>query len=550
MSEVNEVFIEGSISPISIETTEIILDQMKNCVCKIHMKGKIGTGFFIQIPYNDKLLNLLITNYHILNGKDIMTDNIINISLNNEEIFKKMQIDSKRKKYISKKLDVTIIEIKAEDNINNFLFLDENIMNNDINDYNNIYKNESIYILNYIYGKDIKTSYGKLNYIKENKIIHKCNTDSGSSGSPIMLLKNNKIIGVHYAGSKNNNFNFGNLLKVPILEYIEINEKNRNYIISEINIDEDNVGKKIRILNSFEEFKRNRNTLIKEKDYYEYENEEEIKNNCEIKINNKINNFSYYYEFTKKGKYIIEYMFTNNLTKIDLMFSGCSSLTYIDLSNFNAQNVTNMYGMFNECESLKNINLSNINTQSVTNMSLMFFGCISLEDMDLSNINTQNVTDMSGMFSLCILLKNINLSNINTKNVRNMSGLFSGCKSLSNINLSKFNTESVTNMGWIFSNCRSLEKIDLSNFDTKYVTIMSEMFYECKSLKKLDLSNFDTQNVTDMKLMFYKCNSLTKINLLNFNTQKVSNMNMMFYGCKSLKKENIITKDKNILNQL
>jgi len=27
-------------------------------------------------------------------------------------------------------------------------------------------------------------------------------------------------------------------------------------------------------------------------------------------------------------------------------------------------------------------------------------------------------------------------------------------------------------------------------------------------------------------------------------------MNMMFYGCKSLKKENIITKDKNILNQL
>ena len=94
MSEVNEVFIEGSISPISIETTEIILDQMKNCVCKIHMKGKIGTGFFIQIPYNDKLLNLLITNYHILNGKDIMTDNIINISLNNEDMFKKMQIDS------------------------------------------------------------------------------------------------------------------------------------------------------------------------------------------------------------------------------------------------------------------------------------------------------------------------------------------------------------------------------------------------------------------------------------------------------------------------
>ena len=53
-------------------------------------------------------------------------------------------------------------------------------------------------------GENIKTSYGILNNINENKIIHKCNTDTGSSGSPIFLLKNNTVIGVHYGAPKHN----------------------------------------------------------------------------------------------------------------------------------------------------------------------------------------------------------------------------------------------------------------------------------------------------------------------------------------------------------
>jgi len=98
-------------------------------------------------------------------------------------------MDTNRKKYTNKDLDVTIIEIKDEDNIHNFLFLDNIILNNEINNYNIIYEKESLYILNYMNGKDIFNSQGILNNINENKIIHKCNTDTGSSGSPILLLK-------------------------------------------------------------------------------------------------------------------------------------------------------------------------------------------------------------------------------------------------------------------------------------------------------------------------------------------------------------------------
>ena len=86
MSERKEVFIDEALSSVSIEQTEIILDQMKNSVCKIHLGTKNGTGFFIQVTYNNQIFRLLITNNHVLNDKDIEIGNILSISLNNRKI--------------------------------------------------------------------------------------------------------------------------------------------------------------------------------------------------------------------------------------------------------------------------------------------------------------------------------------------------------------------------------------------------------------------------------------------------------------------------------
>ena len=52
------------------------------------------------------------------------------------------------------------------------------------------------------------------------------------------------------------------------------------------------------------------------------------------------------------------------------MFFHCESLTDINLSNFNTQNIDNMSQMFYECNSLRNLNLSDFNTKNVTNMKL------------------------------------------------------------------------------------------------------------------------------------------------------------------------------------
>ena len=87
-------------------------------------------------------------------------------------------------------------------------------------------------------------------------------------------------------------------------DIIKNKEKNRNYILAEINIEKDDINKNIRILNSFEEYKRINKRDDEENDY-KYENEKEIKENCIIKINNKIITFNYLYKFKEKGKHKI-----------------------------------------------------------------------------------------------------------------------------------------------------------------------------------------------------------------------------------------------------
>ena len=209
-----------------------------------------------------------------------------------------------------------------------------------------------------------------------------------------------------------------------IEEVIEYINKIINYIIAEINIEEKDINKEIRIINSFEEYNKNYNYEMTKEKIDVYGNEKGIKDNCKIKINNSYIDFNYFYIFEKAGKYIIKYIFMNHITTCDYMFCECELLTNIDLSNFKTQKVINMSYMFFGCISLTNIDLSNFNNQNVTDMRNMFSGCKSLFNIDLSNFDTQNVIYMSEMFKGCVLLKKINLSNFNTQNVVYMSEMF------------------------------------------------------------------------------------------------------------------------------
>ena len=156
--------LKDSIEPVDIENTKTILNQLMNCICKIKFKGGFGTGFFCKIPFKKETLKILMTNYHILNEKDFKDIKNLNISLNDDKKILKIDLELDRENYFNKEYDVALIELRDEDNIKDYLELDNNLFknNSEIN-----HKDKSIYILNYPNGDIAEVSYGILNNINE-----------------------------------------------------------------------------------------------------------------------------------------------------------------------------------------------------------------------------------------------------------------------------------------------------------------------------------------------------------------------------------------------
>lgn len=118
----------------------------------------------------------------------------------------------------------------------------------------------------------------------------------------------------------------------------------------------------------------------------------------------------------------------------------------------------------------------------VFSMRELFSGCSSLTSIDLSNFKTDKLKYMTAMFKGCSSLTSLDLSSFNTGEVTDMKELFSGCSSLKNINLSSFNTAITSSMHGMFWNCSNLISLDLSEFDTRHVTDMANMFNGCSSI--------------------------------------------------------------------
>jgi len=483
-----EIYFDKSTIPVSFENTEKILFQMKNCICKIYKnKGETGTGFFCEIPYQSKLLKVLITNNHVLNEDDLKNDNIIKYTLKGDKQIRKIKIDNKiRKIYTSKELDISFIEIKEnEDNINEYLEIDEELINQNEEYIETTYKNKSIYLLHYPSGKDIVVSYGNLDKIKNEQINHFCNTSKGSSGSPILSLDTLKVIGIHCGSNRddNENCNKGIFIKYPIKEFnrkiftLSYKYFNSDFRIFGDKFVENNKDKCIMIIND------------KEYKLSEYISKEIIKNESfEIKIKEIeiINNMCY-------------------------MFFDCYYIP--DISKWDTSNVTNMSYMFSNCYNLPDI--SKWDTSNVKNMSYMFSNYYNLPD--ISKWDTSNVTNMNGMFYGC---KNTpDISKWNTSNVNNMSSMFSCCNNIPDI--SKWNTSNVTNMSNMFNQCNNIP--DISKWDTSNVIDMSSMFSLCKDLP--DISKWNTSNVINIKGIFGGFTNLPDIS--KWDTSKIEDFSLL-----------------------
>ena len=204
-------------------------------ICKIIYKKEeindeiFATGFFIYIIEENKRLECLFTNNHVIDENLINTKSIIKIQINDNNQYQIKLDDSIRYiKYYKSPIDVTIIEIINSDIFRkdiDFLYYD---LNYDFG-YEQ-YLNMDIFTVQHPLGGEAEYACGKIIKIFNTfEFEHSIDTDYGSSGSPIILNESLKVIGIHKQRNIINNYNIGTFIG-EIFKYKkkEKNEINQN----------------------------------------------------------------------------------------------------------------------------------------------------------------------------------------------------------------------------------------------------------------------------------------------------------------------------------
>ena len=488
MESENEELLVGCPNIISYESTKIIIKQMEKNICKIKIGGARGTGFFCKIPFPDKEHNLtvLITANHIIN-KNILNEENRKIPVKIKEENKKKIINlNNRMKYTNAEYDITIIEIKEEDDINYFLELDDVIMSDllDNNNKNEDLEGKTLYILHYP-GKKLSVSYGIFDKIFEDKkylFTHKCSALEGSLGSPILNEESNKVIGIHLRGTIDKKYNKGTFLNYAIKEFIEVfnkTENNENTII-----DEKEQNKLIK------QFNKKYNTKI-EKYFTTIELSNKQIGNEGLKILCDI-------EFKVLNSL---YLFKNNISDIQALEKAkfdkleVLSLSYNNISDISVLNKVNFFN-------LKELNLGNNNISDISVLEKVIFNKLEkllLDHNKITNIDILDQTDFEN-------LKELNLNNNRISNINVL-------ENVEFPKLKKLNLE-----GNLIENIDVLEKVnfkelnDLNLFKNNISDI--NVFNKYKFFK-LKMLNVNSNPLTESK-NFLIIDKLKKINGLLF----------------------------------
>ena len=424
-------------SALSLEEISEILSQMMKCICRIELnENKFCTGSFVKISNNKRNMNCLLTSNEIINNDYIKNNKQIKLFLNEGKVIKTISINNNKNIYINDKYGVTLIEIKDDNEINDFLELDKFLLE-DFDDFKGLkeleesndkeeedypkdfFRNKSIYIPHYQNNKKVFVSFGTVNDFNDFEIIHFCNindNETGSSGAPIIDLENKTVIGIYKHEKKLEDKRCGIFLELAAKDFAEKNLKNLDNIInislrcsiSKINkinmikikliVDEESIGKRLYFLD-------NCNNNIKDCQSHLKELNE---NNVEIEINGNKSNYTKSFIPTKTKNEIV-LKFKKPMIDCSYMFYKCSSISEIDLSLFDTESVTNMECMFAFCSNLKYIDLSYLDTKNVKNMDKMFFLCLNLEKIKLSYLGNPE-THMENIFFSCDKFSILDLS--------------------------------------------------------------------------------------------------------------------------------------------
>lgn len=321
---------------------------------------------------------------------------------------------------------------------------------------------------------------------------------------------------------------------------------------------------------------------------------------------------------------------TSNVKGVYGMFMGCKSVETLNISHFNIEKVTGYLSkMFKDCSSLKSIDfIRNWDTKNITHMDEMLYGCSSLTELNLSNLDLTRLQELE-LYGCVNIQKIIFPVNINSTayiifpdnyvleddvngeiyckfkstlagktlikkdlgksflvldwrslirsgteykfspiNVREIiftnkapqnydyrffagTRLISGegeanssvvayVKGINEYNYYLYFNSStpiylprITKSN-LFNDLTVMREFDGENLRFDVATDLTSMFAGCERLETINIPDLNAGNVTSMRKMFSGCSSLKNLTLSVFYTDKVTNVANMFYDCSKL----------------
>ena len=239
--------------------------------------------------------------------------------------------------------------------------------------------------------------------------------------------------------------------------------------------------------------------------------------------------------YSKTTLLTVGYINMSNVTTINDMFNGCSSLTSVDAKDWDVRNVVTTASTFMGCSALTSLNVSGWDTSNFDYLYYTFYDCSSLtEIIGIEDWDTRNVAGLEWTFRNCSSLTELNIGGWDVSKVTTMMSAFRSCDNLTTLDLSGWDVSQVTSLNNTFRGCSNLTELDVTEWDTDLVTNMQGTFRDCSSLTTLDISGWNVNNVSDMDNMMNGCGSLVELDMSNWNVSNVDDMTNMMYDCYAL----------------
>ena len=359
-------------------------------------------------------------------------------------------------------------------------------------------------------------SYGITKYLDNLSFTYNCSTTFGSSGSPILNLANNKVIGIHIGSSRTHDYNIGIFLINPIIDFIKkiySNKFEENEIKSLINNSANKVHIEYNVKNKDNNYNENENSLS---DIIIIESSSMISHNFK---NIKILNLTY-----------------NNISDvdIDILKVDFENLEKLYLNNNKISDINILEKV--KFAKLKELYLNSNNISNIDILEKVNFPNLERLDLSCNKIFNIDVFEKVNFTKLKVLSFHKNkLTNIDKIKLANLENLETLALSFNErIDITPLKDVKFKNLNYLFLDDINLKSIDiLCSYSFKQLKILplgGNNISNIKALSKVDFKELESlflfdNNISDIEVLAEV--NFPQLKYLNLASNKITNIEVL-----------------------